>query len=86
MRPAQGGRVEWPVVERPEGVLPPERALDVADAISSALEAGWEAGLVHRDVKPHNVMVDLSNNPFLMDFGLAKRSNEDSAVTTEHRG
>lgn len=59
-----------------QGVMDPERALDVADAIASALEAGWEAGLVHRDVKPSNILLDRRGRFLLADFGLAKASNE----------
>ncbi len=40
-------------------------------------------GIVHRDVKPQNIMLDSRNEPQLMDFGLAKRVNEDSTMTTE---
>lgn len=60
-----------------EGSVPPERALDVCDAIASALEAGWESGLVHRDVKPSNILVDKRNRVLLADFGLAKAAGSD---------
>ena len=55
-----------------EGVLSESRALDVADAIAAALDAGSAAGLVHRDVKPSNILVERDGRVLLADFGLAK--------------
>ena len=55
-----------------EGTLTEARSLDIADAIASALEAGSSAGLVHRDVKPSNILVDKQARVMLADFGLAK--------------
>ncbi len=52
-------------------------------AISRALHYAHEMGIVHRDVKPQNIMVDRRQSPQLMDFGLAKRLNEDAGMTTE---
>jgi serine/threonine-protein kinase len=57
------------------GALDEARALDIADAIALALEAGSEAHLVHRDVKPSNILVDKNGRIMLADFGLAKNVN-----------
>lgn len=55
-----------------EGRLPEGRALEIALAIASALEAALAHGIVHRDVKPGNVLVERSGHVRLADFGIAK--------------
>ncbi|WP_437586000.1 protein kinase domain-containing protein [Sorangium sp. So ce1000] len=54
------------------GRLPPARALRVARQIASALAAAHEKGIVHRDVKPQNILLDAHDQVRLIDFGLAK--------------
>lgn len=55
-----------------KGPLQPLRALRIARQIASALEAVHEKSIVHRDVKPHNIMLDARDQVKLIDFGLAK--------------
>ncbi len=60
-----------------------EQAARWVKSLASALSYAHDMGIVHRDVKPQNVMIDSRREPQLMDFGLAKRLNEDSGMTTE---
>lgn len=62
------------------GPLPAERAVSLIEQIASALDAAHEAGMVHRDVKPGNVIVTEDDFACLVDFGLANAAG-DSALT-----
>lgn len=54
------------------GPLPPRMACEVAIALLSGLAAAHEQGVVHRDVKPHNILVDSGGVPKVTDFGIAQ--------------
>ena len=57
-------------------------ALDVVRKIAGALEAASEAGVVHRDVKPDNILFDEAGMPHLADLGVAKVEGDASTVLT----
>lgn len=60
------------------GPLPPRRAADIGGQVASALHYAHEHGLVHRDIKPHNIMVAPSGLVKLADLGIAKILSEVS--------
>ena len=86
MRLIEGGDLRA-LIDR-EGPLAPPRALHLLGQVADALDAAHAAGIVHRDVKPHNILVE-GDHAYLSDFGLAKAFDESesgsaSVVGTAH--
>jgi formylglycine-generating enzyme required for sulfatase activity/predicted Ser/Thr protein kinase len=64
----------------PDGGLPVDRAVGYAGEIAAALEAAHTAGIVHRDIKPGNILVSNTGPVKVLDFGLAKLTGQPADV------
>jgi serine/threonine-protein kinase len=77
MRLVRGSTMQDLLVERP---LEPARAVELVSQVAAALDAAHAAGLIHRDVKPQNIIVTPNDFSYLVDFGIAEAEG-DAALT-----
>ncbi len=67
---------------RRRGKVSPEEALPLARQMLEALQEAHREGVVHRDLKPHNVMIDHDGTPRILDFGIARAADTNTMTAT----
>ena len=70
---------DWMTAKRPSF----KEAAELCAKIADALHHAHEAGVIHRDVKPGNIVLDAAGEPHIMDFGLARREAGEVTMTVE---
>ena len=68
---------------REDGPLTPEDAANLLLPVTHALQASHDAGIIHRDVKPANIMVTATGEVKVMDFGIARALDDSTAAMTQ---
>ncbi len=76
------GRTLREIIREGRKILP-ERALEITSGVLSALDYSHRAGIIHRDIKPGNVMLTPSGDVKVMDFGIARAISDASSTMTQ---
>ena len=67
-----------------DGPMDPARAVRIIEQVAKALHAAHEVGLLHRDVKPSNILLDSDDFAYLIDFGIARAVDETRMTKSGH--
>ena len=65
------------------GALPMTQVVHILDQVTGALEVAHAARIIHRDIKPPNILFDKEGNAYLTDFGLAKKLDMSNPITNK---
>jgi len=78
MKFVEGGQLDEVVRREP---MPPRRAAELIAKVARTVHYAHEHGILHRDIKPGNILLDKNGEPHLTDFGLARLVESESTVT-----
>jgi serine/threonine-protein kinase len=78
MKLVEGGQLDEVAKRKP---MPPRRAAELIAKVARTVHYAHEHGILHRDIKPGNILLDAEGEPHLTDFGLARLVESESSVT-----
>ena len=78
--------VDLAAVLKRTGVLPPSRAVNIVWQVASALDAAHAAGVIHRGVKPRNILLTSDDFVYLVDFGIGRRARCRASADADNAG